>query len=149
MVAPCSQNLLFIMQDFDIDGKTRIQKYGFHVFQQYKDELKGLGFYSDWIPYHFGPYSQRLADDLASAIEHGYVRESDSDNINSKYKKYSTTPKGRAEYRKLLAEHEFLGGVYEMIKNLQRKRLMSILMQIYADYPQYTVRSQIKGKMGD
>ncbi|RNJ77871.1 MAG: hypothetical protein EB828_00090 [Nitrosopumilus sp. D6] len=140
----CSTSLLFVMQDLTIAGRTRIQKYGFHIYQQYKDELEGHDFYSDWRPYHFGPYSQMLADDLQKAISNGYVKISDDPSGDSKYKQYGVTLKGRNVYRSLLADNAFLNDIHEMLVNLQHQSLMKILKQIYMDYPQYTVRSQIK-----
>lgn len=150
MIAPdCSPNLLFVMQDLTIAGRTRIQKYGFHIYQQYKDELKGHDFYSDWTPYHFGPYSQMLADDLHAAINHKYVKVDDDPSGDSKYKQYGVTPKGRNAYRSLLADNTFLNDIHELLVNLQHQSLMRILKQIYMDYPQYTARSQIKHKITD
>ncbi|RNJ79703.1 MAG: hypothetical protein EB829_01560, partial [Nitrosopumilus sp. H8] len=106
-------------------------------------------FYSDWKPYHFGPYSQRLAVDLSSAVDHGYVQEDDSMNENSKYKQYGLSVKGRIAYRNLLTDNLFLNDIHELLVSLQHQSLMKILKQIYMDYPQYTVQSQIKHKITD
>ncbi|RNJ80268.1 MAG: hypothetical protein EB829_00520 [Nitrosopumilus sp. H8] len=141
--------LLFILQDLTIDGRTRIQKYGFQIYQHYKDELKEHDFYSDWKPYHFGPYSQRLAVDLSSAVDHGYIQVGNGMNEDSKYKQYCLGIKGRNAYRSLLADNPFLNDIHELLVSLQRQSLMKILKQIYLDYPQYTVQSQIEHKITD
>lgn len=140
----CSPRLLLVMQDLVIGGRTRVQKYGFLIYKQYWDEVKECGFYSDWKPHNFGPYSPSLAEDLAAAVQEGYVEEETDSYNGSTITKYRLTIRGTTKYRSMLKDRDFMNQINEMLRNQQNKSLMSILKQIYRDYPEYTIYSQIK-----
>lgn len=138
--------LLLIMQDFSIWGRTRIQKYGFCIHQQYK-EVKELGFYSDWKPYHFGPYSQNLADDLDAAIQDGYIRVIENPDSGTDFKRYRLVEKVHKAYLDLKDSHNYVAEIHGLLDNLEKLSLMGLLKQIYRDYPEYAVRSQIRDQV--
>ena len=144
MESRCPPRLLLIMQDLSIRGKTRIQKYGFCIHQQYA-EADGLGFYADWKAYHFGPYSQALADDLDAAIRDKHVEIIDPDGGTGS-KRYKLAIGAYKEYASLGEKHGYVAGIREMLGNLQTLSLTGLLRQIYRDYPEYAVRSQIRGQ---
>lgn len=135
-------NLLFILQGFTIYGETRIQKYAFQIFQNYKNELKQFDFYSDWIPYYYGPYSPSLNQDLWNAKKLNFIK------YNDEKKSFSLKMKGEQEYRKHIEKHnDIFNDLHELIFNLQKKRLVVILKDIYSAYPYFTTKSKIKDQL--
>lgn len=149
MHARCSPSLLLIMQDLTIGGRTRVQKYGFLIYQQYRKDVEKYDFYSDWIPHHFGPYSRKLAADLNCAVQEKYVQEKEATYNGAALTKYNLTISGTQEYRNLLKGNSFMNDINGMLREQQKKSLMAILRRIYADYPKYTVYSQIKDTIND
>ena len=135
---------LLIIQDLAIGSRTRIQKYGFLIHKRYGRELGGTGFYSDWIPYHFGPYSGELCRDIDGAVRGGYLREEEDTGNYTRLRTYSTTARGAREYRRLIAGNSLLADVRVMLRHLQGQSLMSIIEQIYSDYPYYADRERMR-----
>ena len=141
---PPEDRVMLIVNDNIIRGSIRMQKYGFVIFRQYKLELAeigiafpGFGFYDDWIPYHYGPYSRALASDVETAIEAGILTRS-GPPPGKMYHEYVLTPRGRVKWHEL---HEVISDeiatIGKKIKQLQSLRFYELLRRVYAAYPEY------------
>ena len=138
--------LLLIMQDLSIMGRIRMQKYGFCIHQQYA-EADDLGFYADWKPYHFGPYSEALACDLDAAIRAGHVLEIGDPGGGPGPNRYKLAANASKEYASLKENLDYVAGIRRMLAKLETLSLMGLLRQIYQDYPGYAMRGQIRGRV--
>ena len=138
--------IVLIINDMTIKGNTRMQKYGFLIHQLYSDDLDDLNFYSDWKAYHYGPFSESLADDLSKCVEQKLVTKFSTPTNNGRtFTNYSLTIKGRMRLRQLsTTNHNLIKILYEKFTQLNKKSMASILKDIYIAYPEYTVNSEIK-----
>ena len=145
--------VLFVINDNTIHGSTRFQKYAFLLYMQYKTELKKLkdryselGFYKDWKPYHYGPYSEQLKEDITKCQKANLLKCVEAKD--KKYHDYFLTIKGRVRWRTFLNHNnDEIKNINEKIKQLQSKNFYELLRQIYSAYPEYTVNSQIKNEL--
>ncbi|MDA8001997.1 MAG: hypothetical protein MPL62_12015, partial [Alphaproteobacteria bacterium] len=113
--------------------------------QQYA-EADDLGFYADWKPYHFGPYSEALACDLDAAIRARHVDIINPDGgIGSK--RYRLAAGACKEYASLRKDLGYVAGIRKMLAKLETLSLTGLLRQIYEDYPGYAMRGQIRGQV--
>jgi uncharacterized protein YwgA len=64
--------LILLGQDDWIEGATRIQKYAFLGAMTIKGILD-QGFYRDWMPSKYGPFSPNLAEDLRIFVDSNLV----------------------------------------------------------------------------
>lgn len=143
--------ILFILNGMVVTGSTRLQKYGFLLAQQHDEELTrllsvhgGPGFYRDWVPYHFGPYSRDLKNDVDAGIRNGIIRDAYSNNATT----YTLTMNGRFKWRRLLAKSgDDMEKIAQKIKSLQGIQLYDLLRYTYSRYPDYTIRSKIANSL--
>ncbi|MDA7940161.1 MAG: hypothetical protein MPI95_04230 [Nitrosopumilus sp.] len=141
----CDRRLLLIIQDQTIGGRTRIQKYGFYIYQKYP-VVDEYGFYTDWKPNHFGPYSQELADGIDAAVRDGHLIEIRDEKSGTEFKKYRLSVEASKEYKELKREKGFLEDMQKLIKHLQGLSLMTVLKQVYWDYPEFAAQGLIRGR---
>lgn len=143
--------LIILINDMTIQGNTRLQKYGFVVYQRYakKNKLEGLNFYSDWKPYLYGPYSQQLKNDLEEAIASNLIAKYTTITpSNREFSNYSLTVKGRMRLRKLLEKYgRVVKELYEKFTQLNKQPMQIILKDIYLAYPEFTVNSEIRDEV--
>lgn len=137
-----SPRLLCIMQDLEIKGRARIQKYGFRIHHYYP-ETREFGFYEDWKIDHAGPYSDDLADDLDGAIRGGYVREFEDAYNGTGLKRYSITGEGRVSYDRI-KRNETVRKIRRFLEQMEGQSLMAILRQINREYLVHAGSSQIR-----
>lgn len=149
-----TDRVLVIISDSMIHGTTRLQKYGFILHKQYETELGRIsqgglspGFYDDWEPYYYGPYSRQLDKDARMCVKNGLVvKKAINTTLNSF--KYFFTIRGRVRWRRLFAKHqEDMTAVEEKIRKLQTVQLEDLMRNIYRVYPEYTTLSKIKGSL--
>ena len=144
---------LVVISDFEIHGSTRLQKYGFLLYKQYKKELSKLAsncpalkFYDDWEPLWYGPFSRNLRADVDTCVGDGLIERISVDQSLNSYR-YALTIRGRAKWRKILdASHSEVSAIHEKVSNLQTMRLERLLEGIYHAYPKYTKHSTISDR---
>ena len=144
--------VLFVINDNEIKGSTRFQKYGFLLWEQYQKELKkiasvheSLVFYDDWKPHYYGPFSTELQNDIDACIKNGLLCKSKGDGL--KLDIYWLTLKGRIRWRKFFTDDEYYEEakkINDKIRNLQKVHYYSLLRQIYKEYPKYAANSKIR-----
>lgn len=143
-----------VVSDAMVYGSTRLQKYGFLLAKQYKNETNRVskatppqGFYDDWEPLWFGPFSKKLAKDIDYCVKHGLIYK-EPVKLSQNSFRYGLTPKGRMRWRDMLREfNDDMTAIREKVVNLQKVRLERLLEGIYRAYPEYTVNSVIKNKV--
>ena len=128
---------------FTITGDDILQKYGFILSMQCKDELKRIAdvdpqlkFYDDWVPNMFSPYSQRLKDDIEEYIENGMITKTQEDMFNSTY--YITSGGRRA---RININHMFcddMTAIDKEIRKLNNTDFVKLLQGINDMYPEYS-----------
>ena len=144
------EQVLFIINDNSVAGRTRLQKYGFLLSKQYKKHVSKLekthdvSFYKDWKPYHNGPYSQTLADDIEKAVKQNLLQKRTIHGGKDMYVLYSLTAKGREKWREILnASPNQIVDICHEIRFLQATDTNYLLRDIYVKYPEYAAINQI------
>jgi len=94
-------------------------------------------------PYHYGPVSLEIYDDLAELVQDESIEALPVPGYS--WRKYRLSPKGRARYEQLRAVlepdvGEEIDRVKELIASLSFRAL---LRHIYSRYPEYAVNSVI------
>jgi len=139
--------VIVLINDMTIAGNTRIQKYGFLISQLYAKKLDG--FYVDWKPYLYGPYSEELKKDLDEAIANNLVTKyTTMTPSNREFSNYTLTIKGRLKLRRITEQyHKVIKDLYDKFTELNRRPMQTILKDIYLAYPKYTVNSEIRNEV--
>lgn len=131
-----------------IPGKTRLQKLVFLAQEGglSDDPVDPIREVFEYDPHKYGPFSKELAEKLDELAQKGYVKvvEEPTKGGNTR-NEYELTPKGEDYLDKNLGEvdiEEFLS--LKVIKKLHNGMpLFELLDKVYADYPDYSVNSQL------
>lgn len=140
--------LLVGMHDY-VEGATRLQKYAFLATMQVKN-INTIGFYKDWRSSYYGPFSANLARDIDNAIKNGYIKRYAVTNAYGfKVDRFTLTVSGKDTLHHLQNTYEeFFGKIFKIVKPYQETPLLSLLSDVYYQYPKYTSASVIKKKIG-
>jgi uncharacterized protein len=152
--APRSQALwllVIIHLSGRVDGITRLHKMAFLTAQLALDSAR-VGFYTDWVPSKYGPFSPSLAGDVQVLIDQGDVRK-DVEQLspNAHMEKFSLTPLGEHFASTIERDHpKETDAIRKMIVAKYAKApLMSLLHDVYYLFPQFTTESKIAGEIFD
>src|SRR2546427_11510025 len=95
--APPSQSLwllVIIHLSGRVDGITRLQKMAF-LTGQWVEKVNRLGFYSDWKPGRYGPFSPSLSEDTDTLNKLGHIRkETTQISLDAHMETFTITPLG-------------------------------------------------------
>jgi len=149
------ERILFIINDNLISGSVRFQKYGFLLHKQYQKELMEISmscptfdFYKDWKPYHYGPYSQELQNDMDKCENNDMLdKKIIPTQRNKSLHTYALTIKGRKRWRGLFLHIPEMREIDQKIKNLQKMPYNELIRRVYNTYPEYTKISKIRESM--
>lgn len=129
-----------------VDGDTRFQKLSFLVAQTVKKAAK-LGFYSDWIPADYGPFSPSLKEDTTYLCS-GYLQRMVKQTSMGYYHSYYLTPKADQLAKEFIGKES---GVAKSIKSITdtyaHAPLTEIIHDVYINFPEYTVKSKIRDRV--
>ena len=126
-----------------IEGRTRLQKFVFLAQVE-----GGVAPAYRYIPFDHGPYSRDLQNDLDELIREGLAAEAIEDFGEGRMRySYSLTPWGAEIARKVLssrhAEWDRPFRALEAVKRGYRgQSLPSILQDVYANHPEYSINSR-------
>ncbi len=109
-------------------SRIELTKWAF-VLRHETDGEGGASFY-DFVPYHYGPFSFALYQEVEKLTVQGYVAQCDSTH-------WAT---GQVVAPKL--EPHFLREVTSVARRLVRKNIDDLMDEIYARYPEFTVNSK-------
>lgn len=132
-----------------VDGATRLQKYAFLAFKRIRG-LGTVGFYKDWQPSDFGPFSKDLAKDIDGLVKEELIIQKEGKyydykmayfepNIRNAYPVIDDMKKRYPSYAK---------AIKELVALYQRKKLAELLHDVYYLYPEYASQSKIKAQVG-
>ena len=146
---------LLIINDFTIAGSTRFQKYGFLLHKEYGayiislSERCNIKFYDDWKPYHFGPFSKSLKEDLKECVDTRVIQTINvsTGNEGRMMTTYSLTPKGRTKWVEIWDKVPEIPSIVKQIQSLQKIPYYILLGQIYRAYPEFTTKSKIRDEV--
>ncbi len=130
-----------------IEGATRLQKYAFLIaMSKSTKDVRRMGFYSDWKPSKYGPFSGDLADDIRKAKNESLIQAFPVTNeYGYKVDRFALTEKGRQRFEIVIKE---IGQVSSKIKGIvtgyNQSSLMDVLSDVYYLYPDYAIASVIK-----
>lgn len=125
-----------------IKGRVRFMKEFFLFAKNHHKELFEI---AEFYPYHFGPYSTRVAVRMNILKSHEYIK--------AEYKgqdwNYSLTKEGlnRADISKEGISNDGLNALINIKEKNRKLSLKGLLKEIYVDYPEYASRSIIKGEV--
>lgn len=130
-----------------IEGDTRLQKISFLVDRLVKKARK-LGFYSDWRPDKFGPFSPQLARD-AEILSPKYLAVNSEMKEQAGYlKTYMLTKEGE-EIANSFAKKETSveKAISSIVTSYSHAPLLELIHDVYYRYPEYTIKSRITGSV--
>lgn len=139
--------ILIGLADF-IEGATRIQKYAFLGAQTVKG-LTDRGFYHDWMPSKYWPFSPALASDLDALVKTGMVgKYAIKNEYGYAVDRFALTPAGRNTFQSILKDATpYSDKLQQIITQYNGKPLMDILHDVYYQFPEYAVASVIRPKV--
>lgn len=131
----------------NIEGATRLQKYGFLCNMRIND-LKKINFYYNWIASHYGPFSPELANDLERSEKDGLIQKFKVTNEYGyqveRFALHDTTV-----VDKFMNEHSTeYKKIKEIVSFYQQRTLSDLLQDVYYQYPEFTTVSEIKAQIG-
>ena len=131
-----------------VEGATRLQKLTFLVSQEVK-ELKEFNFYKDWVAGKYGPFSKNLSDDVSQAIADKIIwKGSVKNDAGYPVDHFSLTDTGVKVADETVNQYpKIKSKVEDIVKLYAKSALMSLLHDVYYQYPQYTSESAIKGSV--
>ena len=133
----------------DIRTTTRLEKMAFLCD---KNTFADSPYYEDWTPYHYGPYSQKLMDDVkffSSPSKRFIDIRLIEDSFANAVKIYSLAIKGQYFYSKLLSYFdEKPAQIKELVGGYQKDKTNNNLLDfVYKNYKEYTINSLIKDRV--
>lgn len=102
--------------------------------------------YSDWIPYMYGPFSRELLNVMDRLENEGIVNiRAIKDPFGQDTKEYSLTDAGRQKYSEVIGAYMDQGRRIrdKLSKYNQSATNLPLLRKVYGDYPEYAARSLI------
>jgi len=140
--------LLIGMHDY-VEGATRLQKYAFLSAMQIK-ELRSFGFYNDWRASNFGPFSEKLASDVTTALHDGLISKFPVKNrYDYLVDRFAVSESGKTLFDTLKWDYSRVyNKIFSLTSRFQSKSLSELLQNVYYQYPQYATASKIKAEMG-
>lgn len=130
-----------------IDGMHRLQKYAFILCKTIKN-IDKVGLYKDWTAGEYGPYSQKLRDDIELLKKEGIIQIEEIENdFGTKIERYTTNIANkhvveRLENNSSEREYKQVESVFKkIIQEYSNKPAIELLYDIYSKFPQYAVRS--------
>ena len=132
--------------DFPIKGRTRFQKMIFLFQIEMSEKYPNRGLDYGYIPYHYGPYSSKLQEDIDELIADEYLQQkAHQDPFGNYFYEYKLTSKGEKLAEDLLtedkyADHRFMSA-YRILKKVKNDAnytdLNKLLKNIYQKHPDY------------
>ena len=132
-----------------IEGATRLQKYAFFGSKNIKG-LTRRGFYNDWIPCNYGPFSRNIAEDIKILLKEDFVRKNAVKGEHNLWvDRFSLNDKGREEFEKFRnVNDKFANELQKIVKYYERQTLMGMIHDVYYLFPEYAIYTRIKSQVG-
>lgn len=150
MVSDRSKWLLVIVQEAGhVDGVTRLHKYAFLIANRIKG-ITNIGFYKDWMPSNYGPFSPQLANDINDAIRSHFLDQTEKTNsYGYKVGVLMPTESSKTFTSDLRTAYpKYINEIHKIVQIYQDKKLMDVLHDVYALYPQFVSQSKIRAEVG-
>ncbi len=128
---------------YPIEGITRFEKLVFLTQKKVLDKSENVEIKFDFGPDRFGPLSMEIYDELDFLKSVGMVKEGDQ-------KKYEITDKGVRFLEKKTFERvsaDMIKRISDVKETYGKKELNVLLKYVYITYPDFTVNSEILGKV--
>ena len=128
---------------FPIDGITRFEKLVFLTQKEILDKWDDVHMKFNFEPDRFGPFSSDIYDEIDFLKSIGMIKEEVG-------KKYEITDKGKRFLQTKTYErvHEDIRKHISDLKEKHgRKKLDDLLRYVYSNYPDFTVKSEIRDKV--
>ena len=140
------ERLVVLVNDLTVRGRLRLQKYGFIAARLYKDGLRGLDFYRDWEPYHHGPYSRDMAEDVQLCVDAnilGEERQATQDGRTIHV--YSLKSRGRKILRAMAGENGSAAKkLHDKFARLDKNNLQDLLKGACEAHPVCETNGMVK-----
>jgi hypothetical protein len=120
--------------------------------RQWIDGIERLGFYNDWKPGPYGPFSPSLNEDTDLLSRIGDIRtETTQISLDAHMETFTILPLGESHAVSIQRAYpKQTEAIKRMIVDKYAKApLMSLLHDVYYSFPQYTIRSEIAGEVFD
>ncbi len=132
--------------DFPIKGRTRFQKMIFLFQVEMSEKYPNRGLDYGYIPYHYGPYSSKLQEDVDDLIADGYLQQKAyQDRLGNYFYEYKPTAKGEKLAEDLLTEDKYADyrfvSAFKILKQVKNDanytELETLLKKVYQEHPEY------------
>jgi uncharacterized protein YwgA len=129
-----------------VEGITRLHKLAFLT----KEWVPGMerGFYDDWQPSKYGPFSRSLAEDVDALVANQLLRNTMVQSAAGySLERFEVTPLGASQAADLEQSNQKLTGMIKksVVEKYATAPLMSLLHDVYYMFPEYTTESEIAG----
>ena len=130
-----------------VEGSTRLQKLAFLAHQQVKD-LSQFEFYNDWFASKYGPMSNDLANDVRTSTGHTLEKSQRRNDAGFMVDCFTLTAEGESVAEAAIRENSKIGNKLGTITaHYAKAPLMSLLHDVYYQYPKFAAASTIKGRV--
>lgn len=128
---------------YPINGITRFEKLVFLTQKKVLDKSENVQIKFDFGPDRFGPLSMEIYDELDFLKSVGMVKEGER-------KKYEITDKGVRFLEKKTSQRvsaDMIKSILDIKEEYGKKELNDLLKYVYTKYPDFTVNSEILGRV--
>ncbi len=109
-------------------NRLELMKWSFLL--RHESRTKGGATFYDFLPYHYGPFSFSLYQEIGKLQDQGFVKQSDDTHWEI------------GEAAGLSPDRELENDAMSLVKKHAGKSVDNLLDEIYSKYPQFTVNSK-------
>ena len=146
--------VLYLTRDRKIVGRTRFQKLLFLIEHEVPEVKNYFEESYEWEPYHYGPFSNKLFDDLAFLSYWDFIEVVNEDEYEDEELSeetipviYNLTEKGaKIVEKKILPAlpKDLVDKLRKIVNKYNDMPLEDLIRYVYEKYPGYTVKSRIR-----
>ena len=138
--------LLFAQNESEIEGKTKLQKLIFLIEQRIKNADSSDFESFEFVPYNYGPYSEKLNKIINNFINRKLVKHVKTRVIDYPINRYILSPEGANEIKNISKnttkkDEQILKIIDEIKKDFNELSLHNLIVHVYKNYPNYVKSS--------
>ncbi len=127
-----------------IEGKTRYHKLAFAIAKL--TDITKLGFFDDWEPKDYGAFSRELQTEIDNLTRSRLLVSMTSQD--GSHENFEPTEEAKEELKDVLSHTEkYVSAIRNFNEAYSRDTLDELLHDVYVRFPDFAVRSKIKGRI--
>lgn len=112
--------------------------------------MERVGFYSDWRPSKYGPFSPSLSNDVDDLVQQQEITKMTTQiSLDAHMDQFMIAPLGELHAQSIERSYPKLTEMIrkQIVEKYAKAPLMSLLHDVYYMFPQYTTESEIAGEV--